>query len=255
MPRYTAVFFDLDGTLCDYDESARLGRAGAFDVLLDRHPELDRDTVEREFLDIIDTRLDPDRKREFFDTPMDPASLTFVKLGKRLGAPAYDFAVELGILYRDLRHRNLWLLDGYAETIGALRGKVHLGMITNGRSDVQRGEIDALGIEEHFDTIIVSGEVGARKPERRIFELAASAADCGPERAMFVGDDPAIDVGGATNAGWTAVWVNRNGLEYPNGPAKPAREIKELTEVVELVYSDDRNSTEAQLPKSGCKRK
>lgn len=234
-PRYNAVFFDLDGTLCDYDESARLGRAGAFDVLLDRHPELDRQTVEREFLDIVDARLDPEAKLEFFHTPMDPASLTFVKLGERLGAPAYDFAVELGILYRDLRHRNLRLFDGYAEMVEALRGEVHLGMITNGRSDVQRGEIDALGIAEHFDTIIVSGEVGARKPDKRVFDLAASSARCSPQEAVFSGDDPAVDVEGAVKADWTAVWINRNGVEYPKSLARPSYVVRDLSQVTDLV--------------------
>jgi putative hydrolase of the HAD superfamily len=232
---YKAVFFDLDGTLCDYDESARLSRAGAFDVLLEHHPELDRATVEREFLQIIDARLNPEKKQEFLQTPLAPASLSFVKLGQRLGAPDYDFAVRLGLIYRDLRHKTLRLFPSAAETIAALRGKVHLGIITNGRSDVQRGELAALGIASEFETIIVSEEVGARKPEKRIFELAARAAGSAPEDAVFAGDDPAVDIDGALRADWSAVWMNRNWADYPQGLARPTYTVRELREVVELV--------------------
>jgi putative hydrolase of the HAD superfamily len=238
VPRYDAVFFDLDGTLCDYDESARLGRAGAFDVLLDRHPGLNRMQVEREFLDIVDSRLDPAAKREFFDTPLDPASLTFVKLGERLGAPDRDFAVELGLIYRDLRHEHLRLFEGYQAMVEALKGKVHLGIVTNGRSDVQRGEIDALGIAEHFDTIIVSGEVNARKPQKEIFDLATAAAGCSPEKALFCGDDPITDIDGAVRACWGAAWVNRNGSGYPERLAEPSYVVAGLTEVVSLVAGE-----------------
>jgi len=55
-----------------------------------------------------------------------------------------------------------------------------------------------------FDDIVISGEVGMRKPEPEIFLLAASRLDLKPEECVFV-DDLELNVEGARSVGMTAV--------------------------------------------------
>jgi putative hydrolase of the HAD superfamily len=91
--------------------------------------------------------------------------------------------------------------------------KYKLGLITNGRSQLQQSKIDAAGIRIFFDVIIVSDEVGIKKPERAIFEMACSKLNVDVHDAVFIGDHMQNDVIGATNAGLQAVWLNYKKLQ------------------------------------------
>lgn len=61
---------------------------------------------------------------------------------------------------------------------------------------------------EHFDTlfdaVVISGEVGLRKPDRDIYVLAARELDVPPEQCVFV-DDIAANVRAAVGAGMVGV--------------------------------------------------
>jgi putative hydrolase of the HAD superfamily len=59
-------------------------------------------------------------------------------------------------------------------------------------------------IPEAFETAVMSFEVGASKPERKIFEWATERAGVGPEEIFFTDDHP-LNVEGARSAGWDAV--------------------------------------------------
>lgn len=64
-----------------------------------------------------------------------------------------------------------------------------------------RRMIDPEGL---FDALVLSFEVGTRKPERRIFEIAAEAAGVPAESCVLI-DDTAANCAGAEAAGWQAV--------------------------------------------------
>lgn len=55
-----------------------------------------------------------------------------------------------------------------------------------------------------FDSVVLSFEVGARKPEPALFELAATRAGLHPSECLLV-DDLAANCAGARAAGWQAV--------------------------------------------------
>jgi putative hydrolase of the HAD superfamily len=94
-----------------------------------------------------------------------------------------------------------------AETLRALRARGHkLGVITNGPSPLQRRKLARLGLERWFDSIVVSGEEGVRKPDAEIFRRALARLDVAAHEALFVGDHPVADVAGAHGAGLRAAW-------------------------------------------------
>jgi FMN phosphatase YigB (HAD superfamily) len=51
-----------------------------------------------------------------------------------------------------------------------------LAVVSNGAADPQRAKIEAIGFERDVHGCLISGEVGTRKPDARIFALAAEAA-------------------------------------------------------------------------------
>lgn len=59
-------------------------------------------------------------------------------------------------------------------------------------------------LDELFDPVVISGEVGMRKPERRIFDLAVARLGVGPAQVVFV-DDAEPNLVGARGAGLQTV--------------------------------------------------
>ena len=67
------------------------------------------------------------------------------------------------------------------------------------------------GLASLVDGVVTSAEVGARKPERALFDAALQAAGCPVSEAVHVGDSPENDVAGALRAGLRAVLLRRAG--------------------------------------------
>jgi putative hydrolase of the HAD superfamily len=69
----------------------------------------------------------------------------------------------------------------------AKRGGVRTGLISNswGSGRYDRGQFPDL-----FDGVVISGEVGIRKPDARIYELGAEAIALSPDACVFVDDLP-----------------------------------------------------------------
>lgn len=70
---------------------------------------------------------------------------------------------------------------------------------------IVRAEVERLGVAERVDTIVLAGEVGARKPDPRIFERALAELDVDATAALHVGDRLEADVAGAAALGMTTV--------------------------------------------------
>jgi len=76
-----------------------------------------------------------------------------------------------------------------------------------------------LGIEELVDSVVYSTGCGAAKPDERIFNHAMETLGSTPETTLHVGDNLHADYHGATAAGMTAVYLNRQGSAVEDGIA------------------------------------
>lgn len=109
------------------------------------------------------------------------------------------------------------------------RASVPRALITNGAADSQREKLRVLGIEDWFDAVVISGEIGIAKPDTSVFERALDQLAVEPENAWHVGDTLGTDVAGAKAAGLTAVWLNRGGRVRGEGEPEPDVEIRSLS--------------------------
>jgi putative hydrolase of the HAD superfamily len=66
--------------------------------------------------------------------------------------------------------------------------------------------IEALGIAPYFTAILASEREGLKKPDARLFHMAAQRLGVAPPEAVFVGDHPLVDIAGARGAGLKAIW-------------------------------------------------
>lgn len=91
------------------------------------------------------------------------------------------------------------------------------------------------GVKGFFEEIVISGDVGWRKPSREIFGIAFDRMRIGPAEAIFVGDNPGIDVVGAKQVGMDVIWLNRKGEVFTDGLPKPDYTIEHLEELTTLL--------------------
>ncbi len=112
-----------------------------------------------------------------------------------------------------------------------LAKKFQLGVISNGSRDVQYQKLKTLGIKDLFRCIVLSEEVGIRKPDPRIFWKATTSLDREPEECLYVGDSYGTDILGAKKVGMLACWFNPKDL-LPQEDVEPDFEICALDEIL-----------------------
>ncbi len=110
-----------------------------------------------------------------------------------------------------------------------------IGIITNGSHDVQSRKIQILGLEKYTDEIIISGDIGAHKPNAKPFELMSERLQIPPEQLLYVGDNPVNDVDGSRNAGYIPVWVKTTGHWCFEDVPRAEHEVETVEEIPALV--------------------
>ena len=114
----------------------------------------------------------------------------------------------------------------------ALRARYRLALVSNfDYSPTALGVLDRAGITDLFETILVSDEVGWRKPKPMIFELALGRLGVDAADGLFVGDRIDIDVAGAQGVGMGSAWVNPERVPLPPDIPPPDYEIRDLAEL------------------------
>src|SRR4051794_35758401 len=112
-------------------------------------------------------------------------------------------------VYAEFTKPGVWALYPEAdEVLRACAKKCRLGIISNfdGRLRVI---LEQLGVSQLFETMVISSEVGADKPDRWVFERAAQLAGVSMGAALHVGDDPVLDWQGAAQAGMKSFHLDR----------------------------------------------
>lgn len=114
------------------------------------------------------------------------------------------------------------------------RQGILLGIITNGSEHSQQGKIDLLELAPFMTSITISGALGIKKPDPRIFEVALSALGASAQHSWIVGDHPINDIVGGQQVGLTPVW--RRGFHpWPAAYPEPAYQIDSLSELTDLL--------------------
>ena len=130
----------------------------------------------------------------------------------------------LAEVYRSVSRFKLQLYPGVEEIVGQLHEKYRLAALSDGQSAWAVPELHAVGLLKYFSPVVVSGDVGYRKPDRRIFEGVLSAMGLSASEVLFVGNNLYRDVFGAQQVDMKTVYYRANGLEERN--EEEARGVK-----------------------------
>jgi putative hydrolase of the HAD superfamily len=103
--------------------------------------------------------------------------------------------------------------------LDALRDRgVALALVTNTDAASLAALRGTFPVDERFDAVVPSYEVGALKPDPAPFEAALDRLDLPPDRAAMVGDSPGSDVAAARRLGLRAVLVDRTDSHPDRSP-------------------------------------
>jgi putative hydrolase of the HAD superfamily len=127
-------------------------------------------------------------------------------------------------------------------TLLSLRRGFRLGLITEGYRAVQQAKLEALGLKNFFEVIIIGGENDRDhwKPHPYSFLTLLKKMDIPAHAAIYVGDNPHKDFLGARRAGMRSVRMRHPlGLHAQIEPVDtdhaPDHEIEGLGELIDLL--------------------
>ena len=102
---------------------------------------------------------------------------------------------------------------------------LRLGVISNSEGRL-RSVLDRLGIGSYFEVVIDSHLEGVQKPDPEIFRRALARMQLAPQRVLYAGDIPDVDMLGASAAGIPAVLLDPSGryagASWPRVPSAAA---------------------------------
>ncbi len=224
--KYEVLVLDLDNTLIDFDIMEERSLEAAFkdynieitDKLLDDYYKINKKMWEDLEKGLIE------QKR---------------LLVKRFEVLFEKYAIEVSA--KDFNQKylgnmpsNAVFLDGAEDFLVWAKDRYTLVMMTNGFKDVQRKKIKILGLEQYFDHILISGEVGYEKPMKGIYDyLFELIAEVSKEKVLVVGDSLSADVKGGNDYGLDTVWFNKRNKDMDSPAKYEVKNIQGLYEVVQ----------------------
>jgi putative hydrolase of the HAD superfamily len=207
-----AVAFDVNGTLVRIladDDEERIYRAAAH-FLTYQGIDLHRQELRDVYFQLMKEQLraSPEQYPEFdavglWRTIIDTHGTDFTRALP--AAKLQQMPLFLAEMCRGISRRQLGLYPYVCEMLEVLRARYPLAIITDAQSMYARAELHKVGLLGYFDPIIVSGDHGFRKPDRRLFQYALDSMGVAASSALYVGNDMYRDIYGAREAGLTTV--------------------------------------------------
>ncbi|KGR75634.1 HAD family hydrolase [Ureibacillus sinduriensis] len=188
-----AVIFDLDGTLLDRDASVR-------------------NFIEDQYYRLIKC-LEYIPKEQYISRFLELDCRGYVWKDLVYQQMVADFKIKevtWEMLLQDYVTEFCKYCIPYSNLISTLESlkahSIRLGMITNGKGEFQMNNIGALGIEQYFETILISEWEGIKKPHPEIFQRALNKMEVNASESLYVGDHPENDIKAAKAVGMVGVW-------------------------------------------------
>lgn len=165
-----------------------------------------------------------------------------------------DKAAAFNERYQELLGETICFNDDAYNIVKELKGKVLQCAASNGTKKAQTGKLKNSGLDQLFELIFISEDIGAEKPSKEFFDKALNDVSVwlrkkeescletdGVHRGelelsevVIVGDSLTSDILGGNNAGIKTCWYNPKGLSNDMN-VKVDYEIKDLHEIFECL--------------------
>lgn len=195
-----AVIFDLDDTLISEKEYIRSGFRQV-SINISKEYNLERDNVYELLLEIFEKD-----SKNVFNRLLDKLNISY----------EIDDIKKLVDIYRGHKPE-IKLYDDAKYILDTLYKKgIKLGIITDGYKITQRNKLEVLNIDNYFECIIVTDELGREfwKPHSRPYEIMRDKLNLDYDEMVYVGDNVSKDFVTANKLGMNTIFINRIGGVY-----------------------------------------
>lgn len=228
--RYDVILFDADDTLLDFHktEDSALERVfqaygltltdeilhGYMEINLELWKALERGEVTKN--QVLGQRFQRTFQRFGLDAPKD------------------------GSFERTYQHflaEGAFLLPEAESVLRALTGRCRMAIVTNGVAATQLNRLRLSGLDQLFQDVFISEQIGAAKPQKAFFDAVFQRlGEPLRNRVLIIGDSLTSDMRGGEVAGIDSCWFNPRGLANASG-VPVTYEIRRLTELLKIVES------------------
>jgi len=156
------------------------------------------------------------------------------RLGFKIGPEDMSLKAAINVFFVDYLE-SLRLNPCAKELLGEVSSACKVGLISNFTyAPVIYAAVRKLGIGRCLNAVLVSEDVGVRKPNRKIFDEALRRLGVNAEETVYVGDSPLEDIKGAAVAGMKTIFVPSQFYSLVNlqeSGQKPDLTVKDLCEL------------------------
>ncbi|WP_185819534.1 HAD family hydrolase [Salibacterium salarium] len=238
--RWTTICFDLDNTLFSHEAAFESAIQHTFQNKYLKQTELTNEIDKKAWFDTFKKNSD------YYWEDLEENKLThdeyrkvrFDETMKAFGLPYHESdAKQFHDEYENVVVQYCAPYQGMHTLLRSLhQAGIKLGIITNGKQNTQERKIAQLETDTYIPPshIIISEDVGIEKPDRRIFDHALNKMNGDRDRALFIGDSWELDVMGAIQAGWDAIFLNSR-MEHKSSPDIPVAEHYDFLETTQFL--------------------
>ena len=227
LDKITVIAFDLDDTLWPCLPVIRHAEETLYRWLQQHYPRI---TDRHDPSDMVSLRQEFSRREERYRIDMTALRREF--LGFLAEQHDYPVTTMVDAAFEVFFHarQQVEFYDDVLPSLERLSRRYRLGAISNGNASVEH-----VGLGHLFEHSVGASEAQAAKPDPSIYRHFAERVDTEPSSILYVGDHPHYDVAGSLEAGYQAVWVNREQADWPEELDAPLYEVRDLLELEVLL--------------------
>ncbi|WP_243357869.1 HAD family hydrolase [Fundidesulfovibrio terrae] len=239
--KFQGIIFDINGTLIDIltDEGMEEIYRGISHFLTYQGISIRRRELRDEYYRIMDEQ----RRANTEEYPEFDAVKVWREFLDRRPAACRALPREtlrllphvLAEMYRGISRIRLDLYPEVRNILDELMLRYKLAALSDAQSAWAVPEMRAVGIDGYFNPIVVSGDYGYRKPDKRIFQMALDGLGLEAQDVLFVGNDMYRDVYGARQMGLKTIFFSSNQGRKASAGAEPDYIIYQFAELRQAI--------------------
>lgn len=123
--------------------------------------------------------------------------------------PSRELAWTVAQLFRSLTMERFQLFPESRQVLNTLALKYRLGLVSDSQVPYIVPELRMTSLEGLFETVVISSDLGYRKPDPRLFQRALQQMGLSKDEVVYVGNSWDRDMVGAVEAGIRGIWIRR----------------------------------------------
>ncbi len=243
------ILWDVDGTILDFIAAEKAAIRMCFsefylgecsDEMIARYSVINKRYWERlELGEINKQEVLEGRFREFFRQEHIVSEEGVIQTAKGMIQTEDELVQAFNAEYQIRLGDTICFIDDAYELIRELKGQVKQYAVTNGTRRAQERKLEKSGLNQLFDGIFISEDIGIEKPNKGFFDYVFERiGDYRKDEIMIVGDSLTSDIKGGNNAGIVCCWYHPRKQEEKEAALNGLRidyEIQNLQQVKGIV--------------------